>query len=45
MKFGKYLTFYMIPEWAKHYIEYNHLKRILKQLSKILKGTLPADPC
>ena len=38
MKFGNYLAFYMIPEWSKHYINYSHLKKILKQLSKLLKG-------
>eukprot|EP00826_Nyctotherus_ovalis_P020851 TRINITY_DN1661_c0_g2_i2.p1 TRINITY_DN1661_c0_g2~~TRINITY_DN1661_c0_g2_i2.p1 ORF type:complete len:156 (-),score=42.40 TRINITY_DN1661_c0_g2_i2:578-1045(-) len=38
MKFGNYLAFYMIPEWRKHYINYLHLKKILKQLSKLLKG-------
>ena len=38
MKFGKYLSFYMIPEWTKNYLDYCHLKKILKQLSKVLKG-------
>eukprot|EP01022_Parablepharisma_sp_SALTPOND_P004520 TRINITY_DN120435_c3_g1_i1.p1 TRINITY_DN120435_c3_g1~~TRINITY_DN120435_c3_g1_i1.p1 ORF type:complete len:700 (+),score=58.28 TRINITY_DN120435_c3_g1_i1:6770-8869(+) len=40
MKFGKYLAFYMIPEWTKHYLDYCHLKQILRQLSTILKGYL-----
>ena len=39
MKHGKYLSFYTIPEWAKHYMEYYNLKKILKQLYKILKGS------
>ena len=44
MKFCKYLGFYMIPEWAKHYIDYWHLKEILKQLSRILKGMRGLSP-
>nr|XP_043634553.1 phosphate transporter PHO1 homolog 9-like [Erigeron canadensis] len=37
MKFGKELTSQMVPEWEEAYINYNYLKKILKEISSSQK--------
>ena len=32
MKFGQYLEANMVPEWHQHYVRYNHLKQMLKDI-------------
>lgn len=39
MKFGKHLEENKVPEWADYYIDYNKLKKILKQVEVKLQTT------
>ncbi|KAL8247078.1 hypothetical protein R6Q59_008294 [Mikania micrantha] len=48
MKFGKEFTSQMVPEWEEAYMNYNYLKKILKEIlifrHRRLNQTYPPDP-
>lgn len=35
MKFGKEFLSQMVPEWQEAYLNYNQLKRLLKEVSRV----------
>ena len=36
MKFGKYLIDNKFPDWADQYLDYDKLKKIIKELEKVI---------
>ncbi|CAH9099537.1 unnamed protein product [Cuscuta epithymum] len=44
MKFGKEFASQMVQEWGEAYIDYNHLKQILKQILEFRKRNAMSSP-
>ncbi|KAJ2814975.1 hypothetical protein GGI24_006204, partial [Coemansia furcata] len=45
MKFGKYLEAEQVPEWAKMYVDYGGLKKIIKTVAAAIekRGPVPTE--
>ncbi|XP_073018921.1 phosphate transporter PHO1 homolog 3-like isoform X1 [Primulina eburnea] len=44
MKFGRELTSQMVPEWQGAYMDYNNLKKLLKEILKFRQQNSLSDP-
>jgi SPX domain protein involved in polyphosphate accumulation len=44
MKFGKQFTAQMVPEWQEAYMNYNHLKTLLKEIQQFRQKTSRHPP-